>query len=82
MFSCEFSEISKNTFFTEHLRTTASAFSFSEAATGGVIWKKKSFLKILQNSQENKQLVFKIFKNTFFTEYLWTTASGFSVQLY
>ena len=82
MFSCEFSEISKNTFFTEHLRTTASAFSFSEAATGGVIWKKKSFLKILQNSQENKQLVFKIFKNAFFTEYLWTTASGFSVQLY
>ena len=25
MFSCEFCEISKNTFFTEHLRTTASA---------------------------------------------------------
>ena len=24
VFSCEFSEISKNTFFTEHLRTTAS----------------------------------------------------------
>ena len=24
MFSCEFCEISKNTFFTEHLRTTAS----------------------------------------------------------
>ena len=37
VFSCEFSKISKNTFFTEHLRTTASAFSFSEAATGGVI---------------------------------------------
>ena len=52
MFSCEFSKISKNTFFTEHLRTTASAFSFSEAATGGVLW-KKVFLKILQNSQEN-----------------------------
>ena len=52
MFSCEFSEISKNTFFTEHLRTTASAFSFSEAATGGVLW-KKVFLKISQNSQEN-----------------------------
>ena len=49
MFSCEFSKISKNTFFTEHLRTTASAFSFSEAATGGVLW-KKVFLKI---SQEN-----------------------------
>ena len=37
VFSCEFSEISKNIFFTEHLRTTASAFSFSEAATGGVL---------------------------------------------
>ena len=49
VFSCEFSEISKNTFFTEHLRTTASAFSFSEAATGGVLW-KKVFLEI---SQEN-----------------------------
>ena len=40
MFSCEFSKISKNTFFTEHLRKTASAFSFSEAATGGALWKK------------------------------------------
>ena len=29
-----------------------SAFSFSEAATGGVLW-KKVFLKISQNSQEN-----------------------------
>ena len=45
-------EIFKNTFFTEHLRMTASAFSFSEAATGGVLW-KKVFLKISQNSQEN-----------------------------
>ena len=52
MFSCEFSKISKNTFFTEHLRTTASAFSFLEAATGGVLW-KKVFLKISQNLQEN-----------------------------
>ena len=26
MFSCEFCEISKNTFFTEHLRTTASKY--------------------------------------------------------
>ena len=49
MFPCEFSKIS---FFTEHLQTTASAFSFSEAATGGVLW-KKVFLKISQNSQEN-----------------------------
>ena len=52
MFSCEFSEISKYTFFTEHLRTTASAFSFSEAATGGFLW-KTVFLKISQNLQEN-----------------------------
>ena len=29
----------KNTFFTEHRRTTASAFSFSKAATGGVLGK-------------------------------------------
>ena len=43
MFSCEFSEISKDTFFTEHLRTTASAFSFLEAATEGVLWKKGSW---------------------------------------
>ena len=28
VFSCEFCEISKNTFFTEHLRTTASDSSF------------------------------------------------------
>ena len=52
MFSCEFSKISKNTFFTEHLWTATSAFSFSEAATGGALW-KKVFFKILQNSQEN-----------------------------
>ena len=51
MFSCQFSKVSKNSFFTEHLRTTASAFSFSEAATGGVLW-KKVFLKFLQNLQE------------------------------
>ena len=36
-FSCEFCEISKNTFFTDYLQTTASAFSFSEAAIGGVL---------------------------------------------
>ena len=52
MFSCEFSKISTNTFFTEHLGMTASAFSFSEAATGGVLW-KNVYLKISQNSQEN-----------------------------
>ena len=30
-------EIPKNIFFTEHLRTTDSAFSFSEAATGDTL---------------------------------------------
>ena len=38
--SREFSKISKNTFFTEHLRTTVSALSFSEAATGRCSMKK------------------------------------------
>ena len=52
MFICEFSKIFKNIIFTEYLRTTASAFSFSEAATAGVLW-KKMFLKISQSSQEN-----------------------------
>ena len=78
---------------------------FSEAATRGVL-RKKVFLKISQNSQENtcarisflvklqaepcnfikKETLAKvfscefreIFKNTFFTELLWTTASDFS----
>ena len=40
MFSCEYSKISKNSFFTGHLRT--SAFNFSESVTGS-----------LENSQEN-----------------------------
>ena len=52
MFSCDFRKISKNTFFTGHRGTAASSFSFSEAATRGVLW-KKMFLKISQNSQEN-----------------------------
>ena len=47
-----FCDFFKNTFLTEHLRKTASAFNFSEAATGGVLW-KKVFLKISENSQEN-----------------------------
>ena len=51
MFSFKVSEISKNTFFAEHLWTTGSAFSFSEAATGGALC-KKAFLKISQNSQK------------------------------
>ena len=37
VFSCEFCEIFKNTYFTEHLLKIASSFSFLEAATGGVL---------------------------------------------
>ena len=37
VFSCDFSKIYKNIFFTEYLRRTASSFSFSEAATGDVL---------------------------------------------
>ena len=64
MFSCEFSKISKNTFFTEHLRTTASVFSFSEAATRGVLWKRCSwkFRKI----HKKTPLVCEIFQKHLF----------------
>ena len=54
----------KNTFFTEHRRTTASAFSFSKAATGGVLG-KQVFLKISENSQENTFGFAKFSKVTF-----------------
>ena len=69
MFSCEFSKISKNTFFTEHLRTTAFAFSFSEAANGGVLW-KMMFLKISQNSQENTFALRNFQKHLFYRTHL------------
>ena len=47
MFSYEFCDISKNAFFTENLRTTASAFSFSlqlylNGALPTVFWKPQS----------------------------------------
>ena len=80
MFSCKFSKISKNTFFTEILRTTPSAFSFSEAATEGVLW-KKLFFKISQNSQENTNGL-QNFQKRLFYEQLWTTVSNFFVQRY
>ena len=76
VFCCELSQISKNTFFTEHIRTTASAFSFSEEATGGVLW-KNVFLKISQNSQENT-LGLQNFQKHLFTEHHRKTASDFS----
>ena len=65
MFSCQFSKVSKNSFFTEHLRATASASSFSEAATGGVLW-KKVFLKFLQHLQENTFGLRNFQKNLFY----------------
>ena len=74
-----FEKFSKNLFYRTDCKT-ASAFSFSEAATGEVLW-KNVFLKISQNSKENT-FALQIFKNTFFTEHLWTTGSGFFVQRY
>ena len=65
MLSCEFSKILKNTFFIEHLQTTASAFSFLEAATGGVPW-KKIFLQVLQNLQENAFGLWNFQKHLFY----------------
>ena len=57
----------------------------TEAVSESVLW-EKMFWKISQNSQENtcvrvsflisgRPKVCKIFKNTFFTEHVWTTAS-------
>ena len=63
MLSCEFSEVSKNTFFTEHLWTTASAISFSEAAPE-VIY-EKDVLKNLAKFTE-KHLWFEKFSRTSF----------------
>ena len=74
MFSCEFSEISKYTFFTEHLQMTASAFSFSETATGGVLW-KKVFLKILPEFT-GKHLWFAKFWRTPFLHNTFATATS------
>ena len=48
VFSCEFYEISKNIFFTEHHLATAS-----EKQPAEVFYEKKLFLKVPQNSQEN-----------------------------
>ena len=53
MFSCEFYEISKNIFFTEHHLATAS-----EKQPAEVFYEKKLFLKVPQNSQENTYVGF------------------------
>ena len=82
VFSREFSKISNNPFFIVQLRAT-SAFSFSEAPTGGVLGKrcsmKKGALEDFAKFTGNSHLACENFKNTFFTEHFWTTASGFFV---
>ena len=63
-------------------------YEFSEAATGGVLW-KNLFLKISQYSfylketptQDFSSEYCEIFKNTYFKEYLLTAASNFLKQL-
>ena len=53
MFSCEFCQIFKNTYFHETpLAVSSFIIKPSEAATRGVLF-KKVFLEISQNSQEN-----------------------------
>ena len=56
--------IRKSSFFTEHLRTTASAFSFSEATTEALYEKRCSWK--LHKFHRKAALVGEIFKNTFF----------------
>ena len=51
--------------------------NFSEAATGGVLW-KKPFLKISQYSQVE---FWEIFKSTYFKEHLLTASSDLLKQL-
>ena len=76
MFSSEFTKFLRTPFLQNTSRRLLLFLAFLEAATGGILW-KKVFLKISQNSQK-KLLAYEIFKNTFFTEHLWTTASAFS----
>ena len=49
VFSCEFSEISKNTFFTEHFRTTASQQAIDNSPKCVI---RNDSVKVLENSQE------------------------------
>ena len=72
MFSCEFSKISKKTFFTEQFRATASAFNFSEATT------KRFYEKVvLENLAKftEKHLRFAKFSRTPFLQNTYTTAT-------
>ena len=67
--------IRKSSFFTEHLRMTASAFSFSEATTEALY--EKDVLENFTNFTEKRLWLAKFSKTPFFTEHLWMTASGF-----
>ena len=42
MFSCEFCEISKNTYFTEHVCVTASMYYTLTIALSWIVWAKNS----------------------------------------
>ena len=67
--SCEFCEIPKNTFFTEHFRTTASVSGLRLAT-------------LLKNTLAHVVSCefCEIPKNTFFTEHFRTTASVFLIE--
>ena len=60
MFSCEFCKISKNTFFKEHLWTTASAFRLIKNQAG--IGKASHFIavSIFQVSKQRRSLPFDL----------------------
>ena len=91
VFSYEFCEIYKNTFFIEHLRATASEVSQNQKQQLKVFCKKgvpKNFAKSTGKRPEVSNFIKKetltqvfscefceIFKNNFCTEHLWTTAS-------
>ena len=58
MFSCEFCEISKNTFFTEHLWTNASDHMYQLSHKTEFI--EKYFLKVSSRVVETKRNPFKV----------------------
>ena len=67
VFFCEFCEISKNTFFTEHVWATA----FYNSS----IVHKKDFIKKETLAQVFSYEFCEISKSTFFTEHVWATVS-------
>ena len=52
MFSCEFCEISKNTFFTEHLWAAASVVSMHEKMIWNEFHKKRVIQEIFSSTQK------------------------------